>query len=121
MEKMVCRERLVSYCCMKAYNKLKLKTAHIYYPTDYVGQESRHSLTESSTQGLTKLQSMCPLNSGRGTQAPLLSSFRSLAGIQFLASGRTKTLRSQRHHFHKLSASLRLAEYLSYQEGPSLP
>lgn len=66
---------------------------HIYYPTD-PWVENPGTFAESSTQGLTKLQSMCPLNSGRGTQAPLLSSFRSLAGIQFLASGRTKTLSS---------------------------
>lgn len=49
------------------YNKSQqikqLKTTRIHYLTVSVGQESRHSLVQSSVQGLTRLQSRCQTSS----------------------------------------------------------
>lgn len=59
MPKIVCREVLVFYAYVKAYNKLSGLKQYTFIISVYLDQEFKHGLTVLSGQGLTRLQSMC--------------------------------------------------------------
>ena len=53
---------LVSYCSITNYHKFRGLKQHSFISSVSLGQKSRHGLTGSSAQGLTRLQSRCRLS-----------------------------------------------------------